>query len=152
MRLIEQVKQLRKEFPDIRIRQLSDRINRVCAVFELDNCSENIKLYFEHNYIILEFYDSKTIYGYPENEFRYLIDELHSLIDCRILVLSVESRNEKCGSVLVSADLLDRATITDAAKRLCREKFGGSLPKNAFVNLCYCDTGLDSCEYCDFTK
>lgn len=152
MRLIEQVKQLRKEFPDIKIRQLSDRINRVCAVFELDNCSENIKLYFEHNYIILEFYDSKTIYGYPENEFRYLIDELHSLLECRILVLSVESSKKKCGGVLVSADLLDYTIITDTAKRLCREKFNGYLPKNAFVNLCYCNTELDSCEYCDFSK
>lgn len=152
MKLTEQVKQLRKEFPHIKIRQKTDRLNRTCAVFELAECSENIKLYFEHEYIILEFYDSKTVYGYPESEFRYLLDELHKLIECRTLVLSVESGDEKCGGMMISADLLDDTTIIETAKRLLRRRCGGVLPKNAFVNLCYCNTELDRCEYCDFSK
>lgn len=152
MKLTEQVKRLRKEFPQLRIRQTTDSLNRVCAVFELESCSENIRLYFEYDFIILEFYDSKSVYGYPESEFRYLIEELRSLIECRTLVLSVVCGRESCGGFVISADSLNPEVITETAKRLCREKFSGALPKNAFVNLCYCNTELDRCEYCDFSR
>lgn len=152
MKLIEQVKLLRKEFPELKIRQTTDALNRKCAVFELENCSENITLYFEHDYIVLEFYGIRTIYGYPETEFQYLLQELHSLIECRTLVLFVESGGVHCGGFVVSADSLNCTKINEAAKRLCREKFCGALPKSAYANLCYCNTELDSCEYCDFSK
>lgn len=152
MRLIEQIKRLREEFPQIKIRQKADSLNRTFAIFELDSCAENIRLYFEHDYIILEFYDCRSVYGYPENEFRYLVEELHSLIECRTLVMSISDGELTYGGFMVSAESLSGADISAAARRLCRKNFSGELPEKIFVNLRYCNTELDSCEYCDFRK
>lgn len=152
MRLLEQIKLLRSEFPNIKIRQTTDNLNRKCAVFELERCAENIVLLFEYEYIILDFYGNKTVYGYQGEEFRYLINELNNLIECRTLILSVISGEVECGGYLTSKESLSDKLIREMAERRCREKFNGELPNNAFVYLYYCDTELDSCEYCDFSK
>lgn len=152
MKLLEQVKRLRVEFPDIKIRQTLDYLNRKCAVFMLPSCSENITLCFEYDFIILDFYGVKSVYGYSEKDFQYLISELHGLIDCRLLILAVECGGTFCGGFMASEDSINTNFINQYVLRVCREKFGDKLPKSAFVNLYYCNTELDRCEYCDFRK
>ena len=60
MLLLEKVKILRREFPHIRIRQLNDENNRKYALFILPHCAENMKLFFERDFMVLEFYGSKA--------------------------------------------------------------------------------------------
>lgn len=146
MRLLNEVKYLRSIFPDIKIRQLLDEYNRKYAMFVLPECIENLKLTFEHDCMILDFYGCKTIYGYPEREFNYLVNEIESLLSNRTLAVVAESNGEFCGSMIASADDICGEFLISAAKSLCRIN-GISNPKNVFVNMHYCDSALDSTEY-----
>lgn len=149
MKLLNEVKKLRELFPDMKIRQLTDEYNRKMAFFVLSDCTESIRLFFEYKYIILEFYGCKTVYGYPEREFTYMVSELKNLIECRTLVLSVESAGIPCGSMIVSKDSVTDEFIAALAKRLCLNKFGSNIPKSAFVNMFYCNSEYDTTEYCE---
>lgn len=152
MRLLEEVKLLRKNFKSLKIRQLADEYNRKYALIILPQCDEGIKVIFEYDFMILEFYGCRTVYAYEESEFSYMLNELKNLIECHTLVISVESNNKFCGAVLESCDNVCAESIFLTAERLCRNKFGKSLPKNAFVNLFYCNSELDRTEFCDFDK
>lgn len=149
MKLLKEVITLRKEFTNIKIRQFSDEYNRKCAAFILPDCEEQIKLTFEHDCIILEFYGSLTIYGYQKREFDYLIAELYNLINCNTLVIRVSSGNVVCGSMIVSEKTLNESFIQSTANRMCHNKFSnGNQPQSVFAELHYCNSVLDRTEYC----
>lgn len=146
MRLLNEVKILRERFPNLKIRQLLDEYNRKYALFILPDCTENMRLTFEHDCMILDFHGCRTIYGYPEREFRYMIKEIGDLLENRTLAVTVEAEGRICGSMIISAGDICSEFLLSAAKSLCR--VGGIRnPKNIFLNMYYCDSSLDRTEY-----
>lgn len=146
MRLLNEVKILREEFPSIKIRQLQDELNRKSALFVLPDCAENMRLVFEHDCMILDFYGCGTVYGYDQREFRYMVEEIRNLLECRTLVVTAESGGKRLGSMIASSDELSDEFLISTVKRFCRIK-GIIDPKSIFVNMYYCNTELDSAEY-----
>lgn len=146
MRLLEEVKRLRTEFPDIKIRQLLDKYNRKYALFVLPDCAEELRLIFEYDYMILDFYGSQSYFAYSDNEFRYMIEEIRSLIECRSLVISVECNGENCGSRIVNTDELNDIFLKYAAINFCRMNRIKN-PKNIFIYKYFCNTWLDSTDF-----
>lgn len=140
MRLLEEVKKLRSCFPELKIRQRLDYCNRKYAEIVLPECKENPIIVFDYDFMILDFCGSRSIYGYDEGSFRYLVSELRRLMNEEILTVAYEYEGE-----LLGAEILDSSEIYESFLRSSAKKFSGwqSKEKPLLVKLIYFNSDHD---------
>lgn len=119
MKLLDEIRVLREELPELKIRQELDAINRKLAVIELPECKDNLIIVFEHDCMVMRFEGTESVYSYRENDFRYMIDEIRLLFECEILALSVEVEGRAVGGKIISSGQLSEKELTSAVSHIC---------------------------------